>query len=84
MARRDQEIAAEHTDYVSFESYSNAKIMLEGRKRAGPQPDSDKLVNALENIHNLDLGFGATVNFGASEHQAAQEKSQIKSNIAQA
>ena len=61
---------AEHADYVSFESYINAKIMLEGLKRAGPQPDSDKLVNALENIHNLDLGLGATVNFGASEHQA--------------
>ncbi|MGO9941343.1 MAG: ABC transporter substrate-binding protein [Rhodoblastus sp.] len=57
-------------DYVSFESYINAKIMLEGLKKAGPQPDSDKLVASLENIHNLDLGLGPLVNFGASEHQA--------------
>lgn len=60
----------DHPDYVSFESYINAKIMLEGLKKVGPQPDSDKLVASLENIHNLDLGLGALVNFGASEHQA--------------
>lgn len=61
---------AEHPDYVSFKSYINAKIMLEGLKKAGPQPDSDKLVNALESIHGLDFGLGSTINYGASEHQA--------------
>ncbi len=30
---------AEHPDYVSFESYINAKILLVGLKNAGPQPD---------------------------------------------
>ncbi len=64
---------AEHPDYVSFESYLNAKIMLEGLKKAGPQPDSDKLVTALEGIHGMDLGLGSLVNFGASEHQAVHK-----------
>jgi ABC-type branched-subunit amino acid transport system substrate-binding protein len=64
---------AEHPDYVSFESYLNAKILLEGLKKAGPQPDADKVVNALENIHALDLGLAAPVNFGASEHQAVHK-----------
>ncbi len=61
---------AEHPDYVSFESYINAKIMLDGLKKAGPQPDSDKLVNALESIHGLDLGLGSTIGYSPSEHQA--------------
>ena len=61
---------AEHPDYVSFESYINAKIVLEGLRKAGPQPDSDKFVNALESIHGLDFGLGPTINYGSSEHQA--------------
>lgn len=61
---------AEHPDYVSFESYINAKIMLDGLKKAGPRPDSDRLVDALETIRGLDLGLGSTVNYSPSEHQA--------------
>ncbi len=61
---------AEHPDYVSFESYINAKIVLEGLRKAGPQLDSDKFVNALESIHGLDFGLGPTINYSASEHQA--------------
>ncbi len=28
------------------------------------------MVNALESIHGLDLGLGATINYSPSEHQA--------------
>jgi ABC-type branched-subunit amino acid transport system substrate-binding protein len=64
---------AEHVDYVAFESYINAKIMIEGLKRAGPAADADRLVSALESIRGLDFGLGPTVNYGPSEHQAVHK-----------
>ena len=64
---------AEHGDYVSFESYLNAKILIEGLKKAGTAADADKVVGALEAIHGLDFGLGSTINYGASEHQAVHK-----------
>jgi ABC-type branched-subunit amino acid transport system substrate-binding protein len=63
----------EHPDYVAFESYINAKILIEGLKRAGPAADSDKVVAGLESIHGWDIGLGATINFSVSEHQAVHK-----------
>lgn len=61
---------SESPDYVSLESYVDAKILLDALKQAGPDPDSDKLVDAFEKIHDLDLGLGVMINFGRNEHQA--------------
>ncbi len=61
---------SEAADYVSFEGYIDGKIMLEALKRAGPSPDSEKLVGALESIHDLEIGLGVPIGFGPVEHQA--------------
>ena len=61
----------ETADYVSFEGYIDAKILVEGIKRAGLQLDTESLIDALESIHGLDMGLGTTLNFGPSEHQAS-------------
>jgi branched-chain amino acid transport system substrate-binding protein len=42
-------------------------------KLVGRQLDTEKLVDALEHLHNLDLGLGTTLNFGRSEHQASHK-----------
>ena len=60
----------EAPDYVSLEYYIAARVLIEGLKAAGPQLDSEKLVEALENLHDLDLGLGMPISFGRSEHQA--------------
>ncbi len=62
--------SSESPDYVSLEGYVDAKILLEELKRAGPNLDSDKLVDAFEKTHDLDLGLGVMVNFGRNDHQA--------------
>ena len=59
----------ESPDYVSFEGYVSAQVLIEALKRTGPQLDTEKLVDALENMHGFDLGLGAQINFGRSEHQ---------------
>ncbi|PPQ39822.1 amino acid/amide ABC transporter substrate-binding protein, HAAT family [Rhodoblastus acidophilus] len=63
----------EHADYVSFEAYISAKVLIDGLKKAGAAPDSDKVVAGLESIRGLDLGLGPTVNYSASEHQAVHK-----------
>jgi ABC-type branched-subunit amino acid transport system substrate-binding protein len=60
----------EPPDYVSLEGYIAAKVLIEALKRNGPQLDTETLVNALENLRDLDMGLGAPVTFGRTEHQA--------------
>ena len=47
-------------DYVS---------LLEWLKRAGRQLDTEKLVEALETVRDFDMGLGAPISFGPTEHQ---------------
>jgi ABC-type branched-subunit amino acid transport system substrate-binding protein/rare lipoprotein A (peptidoglycan hydrolase) len=61
----------ERPDYVSFEGYVVAQILAEALKRVGPQLDTEKLIDTLETVHNLDMGLGTVLNFGPSEHQAS-------------
>jgi hypothetical protein len=48
-------------------------VLVEALKRAGPQLDTDKLVDSLEGLRNLDLGLGTPVNYGRTEHQAVHK-----------
>jgi hypothetical protein len=63
----------ETPDFVSFEGYVDGSLLLEGLRRAGPQPDTEKLVDGLESIRNLDLGLGTLISFGPSEHQGSHK-----------
>jgi ABC-type branched-subunit amino acid transport system substrate-binding protein len=63
----------ERPDYVSFEGYVVAQILAEALKRVGPQLDTEKLIDTLETVHNLDMGLGTLLNFGPSEHQASHK-----------
>jgi ABC-type branched-subunit amino acid transport system substrate-binding protein len=60
----------ESRDYVSFEGYLQATLLIEGLRRAGPRLNTDKLVNALESIRDYDPGVGTAVNFSSMDHQA--------------
>ena len=63
----------ETPDYVSLEGYISAKLLINAMKRVGPQLDTEKLIDALEDLHNLDLGLGTSLGFGRSEHQASHK-----------
>jgi ABC-type branched-subunit amino acid transport system substrate-binding protein len=60
-------------DYVSLEGYVAGSLLLEGLKRAGRQLDTEKLVEALETVRDFDLGLGAPINFGPTEHQGSHK-----------
>ncbi|HEY0826421.1 MAG TPA: ABC transporter substrate-binding protein [Ramlibacter sp.] len=50
-----------------LEGYTAAKVLVEGLRRAGPNPTRAKLMAALEGIRNFDLG-GLEVSYGADDH----------------
>jgi ABC-type branched-subunit amino acid transport system substrate-binding protein len=60
-------------DYVSFEGYVDGSLLLEGLRRAGPQPKTEKLVDGLESIRNFDMGLGTLISLGPSDHQGSHK-----------
>jgi ABC-type branched-subunit amino acid transport system substrate-binding protein len=63
----------EPPSYTSLEGYISASILVQGLKRVGPTFDTEKLVDTLENMRNLDLGLGAQLGYGRAEHQASHK-----------
>jgi hypothetical protein len=45
----------EKDDYVSLEGFWVANVLIEGVHRASHDIDSERLVDALDGIHDLDL-----------------------------
>jgi ABC-type branched-subunit amino acid transport system substrate-binding protein len=65
--------AGEAPDYVSLEGYVMANVLIAALKRNGPQVDTERLVETLENLHDLDIGLGTPVSFSRSEHQGVHK-----------
>ena len=63
----------EAPDYVSLEGYVAANVLIQALKRTGPQIDTERLIDTLEGMRNLDLGLGTPLNFGRAEHQASHK-----------
>ncbi|MBI5067987.1 MAG: ABC transporter substrate-binding protein [Deltaproteobacteria bacterium] len=64
---------AERPDFLSLQGWLSAQLFIEGLRRAGPEPDTEKLVEALETIRNHDIGIGVAISFGPSEHQGSHK-----------
>ena len=63
----------EAPDYVSLEGYVAANVLIEALKRNGPELDTERLVGALENLRDLDIGLGTPVIFQPIEHQGVHK-----------
>ena len=50
-----------------LEGYAGAKVLVEGLRRAGPNPSRDNLRAALETLNKFDLG-GISVSFSPQDH----------------
>lgn len=56
--------------FTSLEGFLAAKLVTEGLRRAGTNPDRDSLVRGLQSIQKLDLG-GYVLSLGPGDHQAS-------------
>jgi ABC-type branched-subunit amino acid transport system substrate-binding protein len=63
----------EKADFVSLEGYLAASLLIEGLRRAGRDFTGETFIDALESMRGVDLGVGATMSFGMSEHQASHK-----------
>src|SRR6187397_3564963 len=63
----------EAPDYVSFEGYVAANVLIAALKRNGAQLDTERRVTTLENLRGLDSGLGTPVTFSPSEHQGVHK-----------
>jgi serine/threonine protein kinase/ABC-type branched-subunit amino acid transport system substrate-binding protein len=63
----------QHPDFLSLEGYIVGQLFAEGVRRAGRTLDTEKLIDGLESIRDLDLGTGAIMSFGMSVHQSSHK-----------
>ena len=59
--------------FLSLEGFIAAECLVEGLKRAGQELTTEKLIDALESIRDLDLGIGPIISFGPSRHEASNK-----------
>jgi ABC-type branched-subunit amino acid transport system substrate-binding protein len=57
--------------FVSLEGFVDAMVLVEGLKRAGKDLTREKLITAIESIHNHDLGLGPrlTLDYSSTDHK---------------
>jgi ABC-type branched-subunit amino acid transport system substrate-binding protein len=63
----------ESPNYISFEGYVSANVLIDALRRCGTQIDTERLIDMLENTRNLDLGLGVPLGFTRGEHQASHK-----------
>jgi branched-chain amino acid transport system substrate-binding protein len=58
-------------NFVSFEGFIDAMVLVEGLKRGGKEPTRDGLIRGIESIHELDIGLGPQlkVDYGPRDHK---------------
>jgi branched-chain amino acid transport system substrate-binding protein len=64
-------IDAMRGNFASLEGYITARVVVEGLKRAGPDPSRKDLVRGLESMKRVDLG-GFVVDFGTKQHEGSR------------
>ncbi len=55
--------------FNGLEGFLNAKVLVEGLRRAGPDLTRSRFKTAMESLADYDLGIGAAVTFSRSRHQ---------------
>lgn len=57
--------------FSSLEGFINAKVLVEGLRRAGRKPTREALIGALESMHDHDVG-GLWVSYAGGNHQGSR------------
>jgi branched-chain amino acid transport system substrate-binding protein len=66
---RDPKYVPARYSFISLEGFINAKVIVEGLRRAGATPTRPGLKQAFESLRGIDLGIGAPLTFGPERHQ---------------
>jgi len=66
---RDPRYMPRRYSFAGLEGFINAKVIVEGLRRAGPRLTRHGFRYGLESLRAYDLGIGAPLSFGADRHQ---------------
>ena len=66
---RDAGYVPQDHSFIGLEGFVNAKVIVEGLRRAGANPTRASLRAGLEALRNFDLGIGVPLEFGPQRHQ---------------
>jgi len=58
--------------------YVSAKIFCEAMKKAGKEPNRDKLITAIESMSGVNIGFMAPLTFSPTQHQGNMNARVVK------
>ena len=56
-------------NFVGLEGFINARVLVEGLRRAGPDLTREGFITAIESIRDLSLGQDITISFSPTDHQ---------------
>lgn len=59
-------------NFVGLEGYINARVLVEGLQRAGPNLDRESFIHAIESIRNYDIGIANALSFSPFDHQGLE------------
>jgi branched-chain amino acid transport system substrate-binding protein len=57
---------------VGLEGYINARVLVEGLRRAGRELTRETFIDAIHSIQNYSLGIANTLNFAPDDHQGLE------------
>lgn len=60
-------------NFVGFEGYINARVLVEGLERAGADLTRDGFIAAVESIQNYSLGPDLEISFAGNDHQGLDQ-----------
>ena len=70
MARRGRD---DRPGFLALEGWIVGQVLAEAIRRTGRDLDTERLVDALERIRDLDLGIGAPISFERGDHQGSRQ-----------
>jgi len=59
--------------FVGFEGFVNAKILVEGLRRAGRELSREGFIDAIDTLDRYFVGIGAKISFGPNDHQGLEQ-----------
>jgi branched-chain amino acid transport system substrate-binding protein len=66
----EKQLGKKDYSFTSLESFIGAKILVEGMKRAGANPNRESLLKGLDTVQNFDIG-GYLVDFNNQNHNGS-------------
>jgi hypothetical protein len=61
----------QHVSFIGLEAYMNARLMVEGLRRAGRDLTRPRFIQALESLRHFDLG-GFELDYGKGVRQGSR------------